>query len=42
MRRECEGGCSRGTVLSHDPLVVGHVDGIMLLDAVNEDLANPL
>ena len=42
MWRECEGGCSRGTVFSHDSLVVGHEDGIMLLDAVNEDLANPL
>ena len=41
MRRKCEDGCSGGTVFLHNSIVVRHFDRIVLLDTVDEDLANP-
>ena len=37
---KCEGSCGRGAVLVHDPLVIGHSDGVVFLDTVDEHLAN--
>lgn len=42
VRRKCESGGGGGAVLIHDPFVLNHLDGIMFLDSVNEDLANSL
>lgn len=41
VRRKCEDGCSGSTVFLHNSLVVRHLDRIMLLDTVDEDLADP-
>ena len=40
VRRKCEGSCGSSAVLLHDSFVVRHSNRIMLLGAVDEDLAN--
>ena len=42
VRRKRKGGCGCGTVIFHNSFVFGHFDRIMFLDAVYEDLVNPL
>jgi hypothetical protein len=41
VRGECKDGCGGSTVLLHNSFVVRHFDRILLLDTVDEDLANP-
>ena len=39
--RKCEDGCGGSTVLLHNSFVLRHFCRIVLLDTVDEDLANP-
>lgn len=41
VRRKCKDGCSGSTVFLHNSFVVRHFDRIVLLDTMDEDLANP-
>ena len=41
VRRERKDGCGGSTMLLHNSFIVRHFDRIVLLDTMNEDLANP-